>query len=115
MEGTLISPQNFLCIDFCMDSDFAVLFTLGEKQDPVSVELRTGYVIFYKGAPLLWAKYFALTQAVLKLFPFSEVLEEIMSILFQVSETISYHTYSKSVYSNDNYVEKYKFTTNNCV
>jgi hypothetical protein len=41
------------------------------------------------------------------LIPIGEVLNEIMTTVFQVSKTISYQTYSKSVYSNDNNVEKY--------
>jgi hypothetical protein len=46
------------------------------------------------------AKYIALSQAI----------EKIMTPVFQVSKTISYQTYSKSVYSNDNNVEKYNIT-----
>jgi hypothetical protein len=74
----------------------------------------------FKGAPLLWAskiqtqielstmevKYTTLSQAMCDLIPFQEVLKEIMTTVLQVSKKISFQTYSKSVYSNDNNVEK---------
>jgi hypothetical protein len=50
-----ISPQDSLRVDCYVDVDFAGLFTVEDKQDPVSVKSRTGYVILFKGAPLLWA------------------------------------------------------------
>jgi hypothetical protein len=94
---------------------------VADKQDPVSVKSRTGYVILFKGTPLLWgskmqtqialskmeAEYIALSQAMRDLIPIQEVLREIMTTVFQVSKTISNQTYSKSVYSNDNNSEKY--------
>jgi hypothetical protein len=48
-----ISPQYSLCVDYYVDPDFAGLFTVEDKQDPVSVKSRKGYVILFKGAPLL--------------------------------------------------------------
>jgi hypothetical protein len=116
-----ISPQDSLCIDCYVDADFAGLFTVADKQDPVSVKSRTGYVILFKGAPLLWsskiqthislstmeAEYIALSQAMRDLILIQEVLKEIMTTVFQVSQTISYQTYSMLVYSNHNNAEKY--------
>jgi hypothetical protein len=52
------------------------------------------------------AEYIALSQAMCDVIPIQEVLKEIMTTVFQVSKTISYQTYSKSVYSNDNNAEK---------
>jgi hypothetical protein len=122
LEGIFMSPQDSLHVDCYVDADFAGLFPEASKQDPVSVKSRTRYVILFKGAPLLlWAskmqtqitlstmeaKYIALSEAMRDLIPIWEVLKEIMTTVFQVSKTISYQTYSKSVYSNDNNVEKY--------
>jgi hypothetical protein len=52
-EGTFISPQDSLRVDCYVDANFAGLFTVADKQDPVRVKSRTGYVTFFKGAPLL--------------------------------------------------------------
>jgi hypothetical protein len=93
-----ISPQDSLRVDCYVDADFVGLFTVADKQDPVSVTSRTGYVILFKGAPLLWAskmqtqialstmeaKYISLSQAMNDLIPVQEVLKEIMTTLFQV-------------------------------
>jgi hypothetical protein len=51
LEGMFISPQDSLQVDCYVDRDFAGLFTVEDKQDPVSVKSRTGYVILFKGAP----------------------------------------------------------------
>jgi hypothetical protein len=124
-----ISPQDSLRVDCYVDVDFAGLFTVEDKQDPVSVKSRTGYVILFKGAPLLWAskmqtqialstmeaEYIAISQAMRDLIPIQEVLKEIITTVFQVSKTISYQTYSKSVYSNDNNAEKYNISQKPCL
>jgi hypothetical protein len=54
-EGMFISPQDSLRVDCYVDADFAGLFTVTDKKDPVCVKSRTVYVILLKGAPLLWA------------------------------------------------------------
>jgi hypothetical protein len=41
-------------IDCCVDSDFAGLFSVEDKQQPISAKSRTGYVILYSGVPILW-------------------------------------------------------------
>jgi hypothetical protein len=78
LEGMFISPQDSLRVDCYVDADFVGLFTVEDRQDPVSVNSRTGYVILFKGAPLLWeskiqtqitlstmkAEYIALIQAI---------------------------------------------------
>ena len=75
----------------------------------------------YRGAPLLWAsklqtqialstmeaEYIALSQAMRELIPIREVLKEIMSVVFRVSKTISYHAHSKSVYDDNSKIEKH--------
>ena len=119
--GIVMSPLDSFCVDCYVDADFAGLFSTEDKQDPVCVKSRTGYVILYRGAPLLWAskmqtqialstmeaEYIALSQAMRDLIPIREVLKEIMSIVFKVSKTISYCTHSKSVYNEVDNTVKY--------
>ncbi len=66
-----------LRVDCYVNADFGGLFSVEDKQDPVSIKSRTGYVITYRGAPLLWvskmqtqvalstmeAEYIALSQS----------------------------------------------------
>ena len=96
-EGLILRPQQDLRVDCYVDADFGGLFAVEDKQDPGSVKSRTGYVIFYRGAPLLWvskmqtqialstmeAEYIALSQSMRDLIPIREVLKEIMSIVFE--------------------------------
>ena len=84
------------------------LFSVQNKQDPVSVKSRTGYVITYRGAPLMWAskmqtqvalstmeaKYIALSQSMRDLIPIREVLKEIMTIVFNKEPNITYHSHT---------------------
>jgi hypothetical protein len=81
-----------------------------DKQDPISVKSRTGYVIMYRGAPLLWvskmqtqialstmeAEYIALSQSMRDLIPIREVLKEIMTIVFERNHDVVYHSHSKA-------------------
>jgi hypothetical protein len=109
-EGLILKPQADLRVDCYVDADFGGLFSVEEKQDPVSVKSRTGYVITYRGAPLMWAskmqtqvalstmeaEYIALSQSMRDLIPIREVLKEIMTIVFEITPTISYHSHSKA-------------------
>jgi hypothetical protein len=120
-EGMLFCPQTPLQIDCYVDADFAGTFSVADKQDPVSVKSRTGYVIMYRGAPLLWvskmqtqialstmeAEYIALSQAMRDLIPIREVLKEIMTTVFNVAKNISYVTHTKSAHTENTTHEKY--------
>ena len=93
-----------------MDADFAGLFSVKDKQDPISVKSRTGYVIMYRGAPLLWvskmqtqialstmeAEYIALSQSMRDLIPIRKVLKEIMTVVFERENDIVDHSHSKA-------------------
>ena len=71
---------------------------------------RTGYVVTYRGAPLMWAskmqtlvtlstmeaEYIALSQSMRDLIPIREVLKEIMTIVFAVEPKITCHSHSKA-------------------
>jgi hypothetical protein len=93
-----------------VDADFGGLFSVEDKQEPVSVKSRTGYVITYRGAPLMWAskmqtqvalstmeaEYIALSQSMRDLIPIREVLKEIMTLVFAKMPNITYHSHSKA-------------------
>jgi hypothetical protein len=110
MEGLILRPQADLRVDCYVDADFGGLFSVEDKQDPISVKSRTGYVILYRGAPLLWvskmqtqialstmeAEYIALSQSMRDLIPIREVLKEIMTVVFERQADISYHSHSKA-------------------
>ena len=73
------------------DADFAVLYGIECKQEPVCVTSRTGYVLFLGGCPISWtsklqteialftleAEYITLSQAMKELQPQRELLQEI--------------------------------------
>ena len=59
------------------------------------------------------AEYIALSQSMRDLIPIREVLQEIRSVVFNVSKSISYRTHSKSVYSDDTEEEKYNIPQTN--
>ena len=97
----LFYPQTSLRVDCYINADFAGSFSVANKQDPLSVKSRTGYVIMHQGTPLLWAskmqtqialstmeaEYIALSQAMRDLIPIREVLKEIMTMVFRVKKT----------------------------
>jgi hypothetical protein len=109
-EGLWLRPQDHLQVDCYVDADFGGLFSVEDKQDPISVKSRTGYVILYRGAPLLWvskmqtqialstmeAEYIALSQSMRDLIPIREVLKEIMTIVFDRDHDVVYRSHSKA-------------------
>jgi hypothetical protein len=109
-EGLILKPQKNLKVDCYVDADFGGLFSVEDKQDPISVKSRTGYVIMYRGAPLLWAskmqtqvalstmeaEYIALSQSMRDLIPIREVLKELMTIVFERTPLITYHSHCKA-------------------
>ena len=97
-EGLILKPGSDQRVDCYVDADFGGLFSVEDKQDPVCVKLRTGYVITYRGAPLMWvskmqtqvalstmeAEYIALSQSMRDLIP----IRELCSKRFQQSHII---------------------------
>ena len=53
-KGMIMTPTEEHRVDCYVDSDFAGNFAVENAQDPVSVKSRTGYIILYRGSPLLW-------------------------------------------------------------
>jgi hypothetical protein len=109
-DGLIMQPTSDLRVDCYVDADFAGLFSVEDKQDPISVKSPTGYVIMYCGAPLLWvskmqtqialstmeAEYITLSQSMRDLIPIREVLKEIMEVVFEHNKTITYHLHAKA-------------------
>ena len=109
-EGLLLKPTKDFSVDCYVDADFGGLYGTEDKDNPVSVKSRTGYVIMYRGSPLMWvsklqtqialstmeAEYIALSQSMRDLIPICEVLKEIMTVVFQQEQNISYHSHSKA-------------------
>ena len=120
-EGLIMQPTSDLKVDCYVDADFAGLFSVEDKQDPISVKSRTGYVIMYRGTPLHWvskmqtqialstmeAEYIALSQSMRDLIPIREVLKEIMEMVFQREPTITYHSHAKAFTDTDVGTVKY--------
>jgi hypothetical protein len=84
LEGMFISPQDSLRIDCYVDADFAGLLTVEDKQDPVSVKSRTGYLILFKGDSLLWASkmqtQIALSTMEVEYIAFSQAMRDLIPI-----------------------------------
>ena len=109
-KGLIMTPTADQRVDCYVDSDFAGAFAVENPQDPISVKSRTGYVILYRGSPLLWvskmqtqvalstmeAEYVALSQSMRDLIPIRQILEEIMTTVFRVTPTIQYRSLSKA-------------------
>jgi hypothetical protein len=53
-KGIYFKPDGTEKKDCYVDSDFAGLFSVEDKQQPISTKSRTGYVILYSGVPILW-------------------------------------------------------------
>ena len=109
-KGLFLKPSSTYTVDCYVDSDFAGLFSSEDKTLPISVKSRTGYVIFFRDAPLMWvsklqtqialstmeAEYIALSQAMRDLIPIREIIKEVLIEVFKTNPTILYSTYSKA-------------------
>ena len=108
-HGLILKPGKELRVDCYVDADFGGLFSVEDKQDPLRVKSRTGYVITCRGAPLMWAskmqtqvalstmeaEYSAYSQSMRDLIPIREILKEVMTIVFDKLPSISYHSHCK--------------------
>jgi hypothetical protein len=101
-KGMVFSPSQDFAVNCFVDADFAGLWGTEYDQDPVCVKSRTGYIIMFMGCPLLWAsklqtqialstmeaEYIALSTAMRDLIAIREVLKEIRSQVFQLSNPL---------------------------
>ena len=53
-KGLIITPTRDLNIDAYPDADFSGFYNYEEHNDPICVEIRTGFVINVAGCPVLW-------------------------------------------------------------
>jgi len=87
----VFKPAAELALDCYVDADFAGLWKVENKDDPVYVNSRTGYVLMLGGRPLTWAsrlqseialstteaEYIALSTAMRDLLPTRVLLKEV--------------------------------------
>ena len=90
-QGFIMKPNDKLELEMFADSDFAGLFNVESKDDPISVRSRTGAVITLSGVPVTWssklqteiatstmhAEYIALSTAMRDLIPITNTLNDI--------------------------------------
>ena len=88
-----IASEEALTLDCYVDADFAGLWNVEDKEDPVCVKSRTGFVFMMGTCPILWvsklqteitlstteAEYVALSQAMRQLLPARKLLKELMT------------------------------------
>ena len=105
-----LKPNEQHKVDCYVEADFAGTFASEDPTNPESVKSRTGYIILYRGSPLLWvsnlqtqialstmeAEYVAVLQSMRDLIPIQEILKEIMAIVYSRASTITYNTHSKA-------------------
>ena len=114
-NGLILKPGKDLRVDCNVDADFGGLFSVEDKQDPISVKSRTGYVITNRSAPLIWAskmqiqvalrstmeaEYIALSQSMRNLILIREILKEVMTTVFDKLPSNSYHSHCKAFDDN---------------
>ena len=90
-KGLTFSSNEEIRLTMYVDADFAGLYGIENKDDPVCVKSRTGYVLFLGGCPISWssklqteialstleAEYIALFTGMRKLFHQRELFQEI--------------------------------------
>ena len=54
-RGMVIKPDSNLGLDLYADADFAGLFAVEDKEDPVCVRSRTGWLLTLGGVPVTWS------------------------------------------------------------
>jgi hypothetical protein len=91
-EGMYVQLSNKLTLDCFVDADFAGLWNVENKDDPVCVRSRTGFVIHLGEVPLIWvsklqskiasstmmAEYIALSTVMRTLIPLRTTVAEVM-------------------------------------
>jgi hypothetical protein len=94
-KGLILKPSKHLSMDAYVDADFAGLWGYEDKQNPVSVKSRSGFVICVSNCPVIWtsklqtdialstmeAEYNALSMAMRDLIPFRNTVRAVASSL----------------------------------
>ena len=90
-KGLIFVTDKSLKMECYVDSDFAGLWSFKDSQDPICTWSRTGYVLKFAGAPVLWksklqtenvlstmeAEYVALSTALRDFIPMKELIVEL--------------------------------------
>eukprot|EP00957_Ditylum_brightwellii_P101116 7705621-Ditylum_brightwellii.AAC.1 len=93
--GMIIDPTDDLTLDCFVDTNFAGLWGCEDDQDPNCVKSCTGFVLTFKGTPILWisklqlevacstmeVEYIALAHSMQGLLPAQWLIEEFVSHL----------------------------------
>ena len=53
-KGLILNPSSDLHLDVHVDADFAGLWPHEDKEDPICVKSRTGFVVSLPGCPCIW-------------------------------------------------------------
>jgi hypothetical protein len=94
-QGLIMKPSSDLHLDLYADANFAGLWAIENKEDPISLRSRTGFVILVGDVPVTWssklqteiatstmhAEYVALSTGMRDLIPIKNILEEVCEIL----------------------------------
>ena len=113
-QGLIMKPSGDLTVDCYVDADFAGNWSVEDKQDPVSVKSRSGYVLMISDCPLHWvskmqseiavstleAEYIALSLAMRDLIPLRQLVGEMKAAL-GLDKKFQTRTFSKVFEDND--------------
>jgi len=105
-KGLFFTPSGKFEVDCYVDADFAGLWHYEDDQNPISVKLRTGYMLVFTGCPLLWAsklqteialstteaEYIALSQSMRDLLPTRELIQEVVPYFGIALEAVTTHS-----------------------
>ncbi len=104
-KGIILKPDPIQGIKCYVDADFAGGYCNENRDEPISVYSRSGYVIFYFGCPVLWvsklqseislstveAEYVALSTAMRDLIPFTDQVKELSDVFHQSDPKVHLH------------------------
>ena len=94
-QGLIYKPDHTKGVEVYVDAGFASAWDSEDSDEPTSVVSRLRYVIKYANCPLIWAsklqtevtlstteaEYVALSQAMRKAIPLTQLLDELRTIL----------------------------------
>ena len=100
-KGTILRPDPTRDLEVFVDADFAGNWDPEESLDRDTARSRHGYIIMYKGCPILWksqlqgeiclssteSEYTGLSYALREVIPIMRLLQEMKELGFQVGST----------------------------
>ena len=114
-DGLIFTPGKEIAVDCHVDADFAGLWNVEDRQDPVCVKSRTGFVLSFADCPLLWAsklqtmvamsiqesEYLAMSESMRSLIPIRYMVDVVYAALKVGNGTIPVRT-SSVVFEDNN-------------